>query len=102
MGAIAKHYEIEEASLRAFQAGQDMLLICSRPELIRRGYDALLEAARSGEIQRERLTQSLAHIAELKSLFQPPESLDLNRYQALAGQVQQLNSKLNYTYGGKI
>jgi beta-N-acetylhexosaminidase len=102
MGAIAKHYEIEEASLRAFQAGQDMLLICSRPELIRRGYDALLEAARSGEIQRERLTQSLAHIAELKSLFQPPAELDMNRYRDLAGQVQQLNSKLNYTYGGKI
>ena len=53
MGAIAKHYEIEDASVKAFLAGEDMLLICATPEIIRRGYHALLEAARDGENQRE-------------------------------------------------
>src|ERR1041384_1431608 len=38
MGAIAKHCEIEEASLRAVLAGEDMLLVCARPDLIRRSY----------------------------------------------------------------
>src|SRR6186997_3106470 len=38
MGAIAKHFEIEDASIRAFEAGEDMLLICATPETIRRGY----------------------------------------------------------------
>ena len=31
MGAIAKHCEIEAAVVRAFLAGEDMLLICARP-----------------------------------------------------------------------
>ena len=38
MGAIAKHFEIEDAAVRAFSAGEDMLLICATPETIRRGY----------------------------------------------------------------
>ncbi|PYS76170.1 MAG: hypothetical protein DMF66_16180, partial [Acidobacteria bacterium] len=31
MGAIAKHSEIEEAALRAVEAGEDMILVCARP-----------------------------------------------------------------------
>src|SRR5215468_7742290 len=36
MGAIARHYEIEDAVVRAFLAGEDMLLICADPDKIRR------------------------------------------------------------------
>src|SRR5256714_9958316 len=68
MGAIARHSDIERAALRAFQAGQDMLLICSRPDMIRLGYDRLLRAARDGEITRERIQTSLRRIADFKSL----------------------------------
>ena len=46
MGAIARHCEIEDAVVRAFNAGEDMLLICADPEKIRRGYRSLLSAAR--------------------------------------------------------
>src|SRR6267142_4642305 len=46
MGAIARHCEIDQAAVRAFLAGEDMLLICATPEKIRRGYRALLAAAR--------------------------------------------------------
>ena len=102
MGAISKHYEIEEAARRAFYAGQDVLLICSRPDLIRRGYDSLLSAARSGEIAPERLSQSLTRIAELKSLFKAPQPMDKDRYLGLADGITQLNDKLNYTYGGTV
>ena len=35
MGAIARHYQIEEAALRAVLAGEDMLLVCAKPEMIR-------------------------------------------------------------------
>src|SRR5918999_2872275 len=55
MGAIAKHCAIEEASLRAVLAGEDMLLVCARPDLIRRSYNALLGAARKGELSRGRI-----------------------------------------------
>ena len=102
MGAIAKHAPIEQAVRRAFDAGQDMLLICSRPELIKQGYDELLKAARDGEISEERIRVSLQHIAEFKALVQPPLPFDLKRFRAISDEVATLNQKLNYTYGGAI
>ena len=50
MGAIARHCEIDQAAVRAFLAGEDMLLICATPEKIRRGYHALLAAAREDKL----------------------------------------------------
>src|SRR5918999_4205996 len=60
MGAIARHYEIEETVRLAVEAGEDMLLICARPDLIRRGFDSLLTAAREGLLTEERINLSLA------------------------------------------
>jgi len=102
MGAIAKHYEIEETVLRAVEAGEDMLLICARPELIRRGYDALLRAAQSGEISEERIHTSLRRIAAFKSLAQAALPFDPERLRQLSDEVAALNRKLDYTYGGKL
>src|SRR5262244_40602 len=45
MGAISRHCEIEDAVVRAFDAGEDMMLICANPDTIQRGYRALLAAA---------------------------------------------------------
>ena len=102
MGAIAKNYEIEDAVERAFNAGQDMFLICSRSDIIRRGYDALLQAARDRVITSERINSSLEHIAAFKALVQPPLPFDSARLQQLSSEVAALNRKLNYTYGGTI
>jgi beta-N-acetylhexosaminidase len=102
MGAIARHCDIEAAVIRAFSAGQDMLLICSKPEMIRRGYDALLRTARAGKFTEERIDASLRRIEAFKSLVNPPLPFDIRRYQELAVEVAQLNLKLNYSYGGAI
>ncbi|MBA3239804.1 MAG: glycosyl hydrolase [Acidobacteria bacterium] len=102
MGAIARHYEIEEAVLRGVQAGEDMLLICARPDLIRRGYAALLKAAREGTITRERIEASLRRIAAFKTLTSPPLPFDQTRVREIASEVAELNRKLNYVYGGKL
>jgi beta-N-acetylhexosaminidase len=102
MGAIARHYEIEEAALRAIQAGEDMLLICARPDLIRRGYNALLQAARDGVLTEERIHASLRRIAAFKAATQPPPPLDLKRFKELSAEIIELNQKLNYVYGDKI
>lgn len=102
MGAIAKHCKIEEAVLRAFAAGQDMFLICSHPETIRRGYRGLLQAARDGVVTRERMELSLGRIAETKALAQSPPAFDAARFKALSDEVAALNGKLNYTYGGTL
>ena len=102
MGAIAKHCEIEEAALRAILAGEDMILICARPDLIRRAYHSLLNAARSGELSRGRIQASLRRIAAFKATTKPPLNFDAKRFQELSMEVAELNRKLNYTYGGKL
>src|SRR3989440_397635 len=102
MGAISRHCEIEETVVRAFLAGEDMLAICAHPEMIRRGYHALLNAAREGMIAPERMQASLKRIAAFKAIAQQPLPLDLERLEALSEQIAQLNEKLNYTYGGTI
>jgi beta-N-acetylhexosaminidase len=102
MGAISKHYPIEDAVLRAFKAGHDMFLICSHTDVIRRGYDALLQAARDRLIKPERIAVSLKRIAAFKAQTQPPLPFDQARFQQLSDEIAELNSKLNYKYGGNI
>jgi beta-N-acetylhexosaminidase len=102
MGAISRHCEIEEAVVRAFQAGEDMLSICAKPDLIRRGYEALSKAARDGVVKKERVRASLKRIASLKSIMEAPLPFDLGRFKELSLQIAELNGKLNYQYGGSI
>jgi beta-N-acetylhexosaminidase len=101
MGAIAKNFEIEDASVRAFLAGEDMLLICATPATIRRGYRAVLEAARAGTISEKRIQASLKRIAATKALVKPPPPLDMERFNQLADEIRQLNETLEYRYPGE-
>jgi len=101
MGAIAKQFEIEDASVRAFTAGEDMLLICATPETIRRGYRALLKAAREQRISEPRMQESLSRIAETKALMQPSTPLSMDRFNQLAQEIKDLNKRLEYVYPGE-
>ena len=101
MGAIAKHCEIEEATVKAFNAGEDMLLICATPETIRRGYHALVEAARKKQLSERRIQGSLKRIAATKTLAQGPRPLDMERYEKLANDIRELNKRLDYVYPGE-
>src|SRR6267154_4958293 len=101
MGAIAKHTEIEEASVQAFLAGEDMLLICATPKTIRRGYHALLKAARAGSINEKRIQGSLKRVAATKALVKPPPPLDMEKYERLANEIRTLNETLEYRYPGE-
>jgi beta-N-acetylhexosaminidase len=102
MGAISRHCEIEDAVVRATLAGEDMCLICASPDKIRRGYDGLLAAARSGVLSEGRIKQSLERISRTKTIMEPPLPLDLDRFKFLSDEILKLNSKLNYTYGGTV
>ena len=101
MGAIAKQFEIEDAAVRAFNAGEDMLLICATPETIRRGYRGLLEAARDKRISERRIQGSLKRIAATKALSRPPLPLEMERYENLANEIKELNKRLDYVYPGE-
>jgi len=102
MGAISKHCEIEAAVVRAFLAGNDMMLICAHPDIIRRGYNSLLAVAKDGKLTKERLRASLKRIAAMKGLIKPTLDFDPQRFQELAEETTALNAKLNYKYGGTI
>jgi beta-N-acetylhexosaminidase len=102
MGAIAKHCEIEAAVVRAFLAGEDMMLICAHPEVIRRGYNALLGVARDGKLPKDRVRGSLKRIAATKAIIKPPAPFDLAKFQSLSDETAKLNEKLNYKYGGSL
>ncbi|MBR1403083.1 MAG: hypothetical protein IJ558_02785 [Treponema sp.] len=63
MGAIEKNYGSGEASVLAFEAGNDILLM---PKDFHAAYAALLNAVRSGRISRDRLDESVLRILVLK------------------------------------
>jgi beta-N-acetylhexosaminidase len=102
MGAIAKHCEIEAAVVRAFLAGNDMMLICAHSDTIRRGYHSLLGVARDAKLPKDRLRASLKRIAAMKSIVKSPPAFDSEEFKALSEETTKLNAKLNYKYGGSI
>ena len=63
MGAIAKEIGPEEATIRAFEAGSDLLLM---PSNIPAAIDAMVGAVASGRISMARLDQSVRRVLELK------------------------------------
>ncbi|HSN04824.1 MAG TPA: beta-N-acetylhexosaminidase [Nitrospira sp.] len=72
MHAIIDHYGIEEATVRAIQAGCDMPLICKDRDREVAAITALDKAIADGSIAIERLEQSLARIARVKQRFLVP------------------------------
>ena len=99
---VARTIAIESAVVRAFLAGNDMMLICAHPDIIRRGYHALLEVARDGKLPKDRMRNSLKRIAAMKSLVKSPPEFDSQKFQTLSEETAALNEKLNYKYGGTI
>ncbi len=90
MQAVARYPGTVEASLLAFKAGADLLLISHTLALQEKAYYALLSAVRSGEIGEERLNSSVNRILDLKrktglpnplepSMANVPEFQDLSR-----------------------
>ncbi|NCB32680.1 MAG: glycoside hydrolase family 3 protein [Erysipelotrichia bacterium] len=63
MKAITRYYSSAEASITAFNAGADMILI---PHNLPEAFQGMLEAVNNGTISEERLTESLHRIISAK------------------------------------
>lgn len=63
MSAISEYYGADEAAIMAVLAGCDMLLM---PESYEKAYQGLLEAIRNGNIDEERINDSLRRIYRIK------------------------------------
>jgi beta-N-acetylhexosaminidase len=92
MGAILRNYGIGEACKMAIKAGQDMLLICANADVMREGFQAVLQAVKSGEISETKIEESLQRIAEFKNLMNSPIDFDKNRLNQLSEQIKELKN----------
>jgi beta-N-acetylhexosaminidase len=67
MGAVSRHFSIEDAALRAMRAGCDALLLCHRPDSLPRVRAALWREARASTTLRARLAQAAGRLRSLKA-----------------------------------
>lgn len=76
MGAISQHYPVEEACLKAIEAGHDVLLICSDYDRQRAGFHALIDGYSRSCISQGALEQSVRRIAALRRFCSTPPPLN--------------------------
>ena len=63
MSAITEYYGADEAAIRAFKAGADMVLM---PEDFKLAYEGVIEAVKDGTISEERINNSLKRVFRIK------------------------------------
>ncbi len=86
MHAIIDHYGIEDAVVRAFQAGADILLICKDRDREVAAMEGLYRGVKDGTIPMTRIEESLRRIARLKERFLTPQaSADLQTAKQIVG-----------------
>lgn len=93
MGAIVRNFGIGEACKTAIKAGQDLLAICNSPESIRKGFEAVLTAVKTGEINENRIDESLQRISRVKEFLQKPLDFDEIQIAELSKRVSALKEQ---------
>ncbi|MBI3303057.1 MAG: beta-N-acetylhexosaminidase [Deltaproteobacteria bacterium] len=66
MGAVVRHFTIEQAAVDALRAGADLLLICHSPERALAARDACVRALSDSRLSPQRVEQAGQRIAALK------------------------------------
>ncbi len=84
MGAIVGHYGLAESVTRAIEAGNDLVLLCHRPELIPEAAKALATVSSKRAAEAEKV---LAHFREK---LDPPHDFSLEAHAALDKKIYQL------------
>ncbi|BBN17964.1 beta-N-acetylhexosaminidase [Marchantia polymorpha subsp. ruderalis] len=69
MGAIAKHYTVEDAAVQALLAGADMLLVCHTRAVQLRVIDRLTEAVRKGILPLDRIEEAGQRVDDLANTY---------------------------------
>ncbi|MEI9999532.1 MAG: glycoside hydrolase family 3 N-terminal domain-containing protein [Verrucomicrobiota bacterium] len=84
MGAIVGHYGLAESVTRAVEAGNDLVLLCHRPELIP-------DAARALDaIPAARAAQAAQRIAKVRKKLDPPQAFSLEAHAEIDRRIYQL------------
>jgi beta-glucosidase-like glycosyl hydrolase len=94
MGGASISKDVGERAIRAFLAGNDMLMFAGTMAHQRRAYAAVLNAVKSGRIPMSRLNESVARILAAKSHLRPQPSINYAKMLAAFKKMDSLSKKV--------
>jgi beta-N-acetylhexosaminidase len=94
MGAVVQTLSVAEASLRAIQAGSDMILICEQAANFVAARDAIVEAVESGDLSVEALDTAGQRIDRLLEVAGEYEPFDQDEFELVSRDIAELNLAL--------
>ena len=94
MGAVVQTLSVPEASLRAIEAGSDMVLICEQEANFRAARDELVKGVEEGRIGVEALERAGERIDAALALTKEYETFDEDEFRAVSEQIAELKREL--------
>jgi beta-N-acetylhexosaminidase len=94
MGAVVQTLSVAEASLRAIQAGSDMILICEQEANFTAARDAICAAVEKGELPIEALDGASRRMEQALKLAGEYESFDQTEFETASRDVTELKRAL--------
>ncbi|HYY58009.1 MAG TPA: glycoside hydrolase family 3 N-terminal domain-containing protein [Pyrinomonadaceae bacterium] len=94
MGAVVQTLSVAEASLRAIQAGSDMILICEQEANFVAARDAIVEAVEKGDLAVEALDKASQRIDDLLKIAGEYEPFDQAEFDAVSRDMAELKHAL--------
>lgn len=94
MGAVVQTLSVAEASLRAIEAGSDMVLICEQEANFTAARDAIAVAVEEGMLLVETLDCAGRRIEHLLELTEEPEQFDTHEFEMISCDLAELKRAL--------
>ena len=94
MGAVVQTLSVAEASLRAVEAGSDMILICEREENFVEARDLVCEAVREGRVPESLLDAAGARLGRALAAAGEYEPFDEEEFNAASRAIGRLKDEL--------
>jgi beta-N-acetylhexosaminidase len=94
MGAVVKTLSVAEASLRAVEAGSDMILICEQAANFVAARDAIVEAAIKGKLHTDALDRASHRLDHALAIAGDYESFDEDEFDIASRDVAELKRAL--------
>jgi beta-N-acetylhexosaminidase len=94
MGAVVQTLSVAEASLRAIEAGSDMILICEQEANFKAARDLICGAVAEGRINTQVLDKANRRIDRVLDLAGSYEHFDADEFEAISRQFAELKAAL--------
>jgi beta-N-acetylhexosaminidase len=86
MGALAKHFSVEEIAVRALQAGCDILMFCNKFDDQKVALEAIQKALKDHKISAKQIDESYARVVALKKdMLTNPDPPEFAKASSLIG-----------------